>query len=157
MEAQLSCTKHVLIFRWMLLLWRVKRSKYITRHHLLVTCNWKSEEFQNKMVRNIIMYKRLQGRISIIGHLLWVQGSEDQLGQPCHPALVSQLLELSHLLSNAWCSVLYSRHLIIFLECCMSEWLIGERHMSVCPIYLYFSELLWKNLRCGRHWRKSWK
>ena len=26
----------------------------------------------------------------------------------------------------------------------MSEWLIGERHVSVCSIYLYFSELLWQ-------------
>lgn len=94
---------------------------------------------------------------SCIDHLKWIQGSEDQLKYPCCLALVSQVLELLPWLPQAWVSALYSRHLIVFFEWYINEWLIEERPV---PVFLFYLLAIShkccgkKNLFCGRCWER---
>lgn len=48
-------------------------------------------------------------------------GSEGQLRRPCCLALATQALRVVSLLPKAWSRALYSRHLIIVLDCYMNE------------------------------------
>lgn len=76
---------------------------------------------------------------------------------PCCLALVSQVLELLPWLPLAWFRALYSRHLIIFFEWYINEWLIEERPVSVFLLYLLAISHKCcgkKNLFCGRCWER---
>lgn len=123
----------------------------------------KKWEISNKRVETLLCeIKWLKWRVKAyqsskilytsINDLKWVQGSEDQLRYPCCLALVSQALELLPWLPRTWFHALYSSHLIRCFEWHMNEWLIEERHVSVCLFYLLAisHKCCVKKLFCGR-------